>query len=130
MDENNPITDKRTAKIRLSVLTYAQCEKVKSGLLWVSQLADQLAAMSDVTRQHGVPLLRTLAQRVGDEALLAGRITGDPHWRQICQKINMALVMIDSGVPQETTYHLTQALTQVTRLGGRAAVLLEENGLF
>jgi hypothetical protein len=56
---------------------------------------------------------------------LAGRMTGDRRWHEIGQKINMALVMINSGVPQETTFHLTQALTRVTRIGGQAASVLK-----
>jgi hypothetical protein len=116
--------------LRQAIVTLAQSEKVKSGLIWVCQVADQVAAMNDAARRHGVPLLRTLAHLIGDEALLAGKLTGDRHWNEVGQKINMALVMIQSGVPQETSYHLTQALTQVTRLGGQAAALLKEKGLF
>jgi hypothetical protein len=122
--------DCRPDEIRQAVVAYAQSEKVKSGLIWVCQVADQVAALDGATRQHGVRLLRTLAHLVGDEALLAGRITGDRDWNEISQKINMALVMIESGVPQETSFHLTQALTQVTRLGGQAAALLKEKKIF
>jgi hypothetical protein len=86
--------------------------------------------MDHGARQHGVTILQTLAHMVDDEALLAGRITGDRRWREISQKINMALVMIRSGVPQETSFHLTQALAQVTRIGGQAAALLKEKGMF
>jgi hypothetical protein len=57
-------------------------------------------------------------------------MTGDRRWHEIAQKINMALVMINSGVPQETSFHLTQALTRVTRIGGQAASVLRENNLF
>lgn len=99
-------------------------------MIWVCHVSEQVAAMDDAARRHGVRLLRTLAHLVGDEALLAGRITGDRHWSEIRQNINMALVMIQSGVPQETSFHLTQALTQVTRLGGQAATLLKEKGVF
>lgn len=117
-------------ELRQAVVTYAQSEKVKSGLIWVCQVSEQVAALDDAARQHGVRLLRTLAHLVGDEAILAGRVTGDRRWSEISQKINMALVMIQSGVPQETSFHLTQALTQVTRIGGQAAALLKEKGLF
>ena len=129
-DKSAVTINNRTNEIRQAVIAYAQSEKVKSGLIWVSQVAEQVAAMDDSTRQHGVRLLRTLAHLVGDEALLAGRITGDRHWLEINQKINMALVMIQSGVPQETSFHLTQALTLVTRLGGQAAALLKEKEMF
>lgn len=117
-------------ELRQAVVTYAQSEKVKSGLIWVCLVSEQVAALDDAARAHGVRLLRTLAHLVGDEAILAGRVTGDRRWSEISQKINMALVMIQSGVPQETSFHLTQALTQVTGIGGQAAALLKEKGLF
>jgi hypothetical protein len=66
---------------------------------------------------------------IADESQLAGKITGDRRWYEIGKKINMALVMIDSGVPQETGFHLTQALSRVTHIGGQAAAVLKENGL-
>jgi hypothetical protein len=116
--------------VKLAVAAYAQSEKVKSGLIWTCQIADQVAAMQGPGRQQGLILLQTLAHMVADESDLAGRITGDRLWHEIREKINKAIVMIKSGVPQETGFHLTQALTRVTRMGGQAASLLKENGLF
>lgn len=116
--------------VKLAVAAYAQCEKVKSGLIWICQVAEQVAAMDGAGRRQGLVLLKTLAHLVADEANLAGRITGDKEWYEIGQNINKALVMINSGVPQETAFHLTQALTKVTRIGGRAASVLKRNGLF
>lgn len=122
--------DDRGIDVKQAVSAYAQSEKVKSGLIWISQVADQVAAMDGPGRRQGLMLLKTLAHLVADEADLAGRITGDKDWCEVGKKINMALVMIDSGVPQETVFHLTRALTRVTRLGGQAASVLEQNGLF
>ena len=117
-------------EIKRAISAYAQSEKVKSGLIWVSHLADQVAAMDHAGRQPAMTLLKTLAYLVADESDLAGRITADADWHQIGKQINTALVMIESGVPQETGYHLGQALTQVTRIGGRSAAMLKDNGLF
>lgn len=122
--------DDRGIDIKQAVSAYAQSEKVKSGLIWISQVADQVAAMEGPGRREGLMLLRTLAHLVADESDLAGRITGDKDWYEVGKKINTALVMIDSGVPQETAFHLTRALTRVTRLGGQAAAMLKRNGLF
>ncbi len=130
IDEPNDMGVDRANDIRQAVVAYAQSEKVKSGLIWVCQVSEQVAAMDDTARQHGIGLLRTLVNLLGDEALIAGNVTGDRRWREIAQKINMAMVMIQSGVPQETSFHLTQALTRVTRLGGQAAALLKEKKLF
>jgi hypothetical protein len=122
--------DDRQIRIRQAISAYAQSEKVKSGLIWICHISDQVAAMDGPERRQGLRLLKTLAHMVADESDLAGRITGDRCWQEIGKKINMALVMINSGVPQETAFHLTQALTRVTRLGGQAASVLKENGLF
>lgn len=116
--------------LKLAVAVYAQSEKIKSGLIWVCQVADQVVAMDNPGRQQGVAVLKTLARMVADESGLAARISGDARWHDIGRRIEKALVMISSGVPQETGFHLTQALTRVTRIGGQAAAVLEQNGLF
>jgi hypothetical protein len=122
--------DGRTIDMKQAVSAYAQSEKVKSGLIWVCQVAEQVAVMDASGRAQALPLLKTLAHLIADEAVLAGRITADRRWHAIGKKINMALVMINSGVPQETAFHLTQALARVTAIGGQAASVLKENGLF
>lgn len=116
--------------LKKAVSAYSQSEKVKSGLIWISQLADQVTAMEGPVRKQGQMFLKTLVQMVSDESDLAGNITGDTRWHEIGKKINLAMVMINSGVPQETGFHLTQALVHVTRIGGEAASLLKENNLF
>lgn len=122
--------DDRRITVKQAISAYAQSEKVKSGLIWICQVSDQVAAMDGPGRRQGLRMLKTLAHMVADESDLAGRITGDSCWHEIGKKINMALVMINSGVPQETAFHLTQALIRVTRLGGKAASVLKERGLF
>jgi hypothetical protein len=116
--------------VKRAVAAYAQSEKVKSGLIWICQVAEQVAAMEGPGRQQGVSLLETLARLVAGESELAGRVTGDRRWHEIGEKINMALVMIRSGVPQETGFHLTRAISRVTRIGGQAASILRDKGLF
>jgi hypothetical protein len=128
--ESGQNEDARPIDVKQAVAAYAQSEKVKSGLIWVCQVAEQVAIMDDPGRAQALPLLKTLAHLVADEAILAGRVTADRRWQAIGQKINMALVMINSGVPQETAFHLTQALARVTAIGGQAASVLKDNGLF
>lgn len=118
-----------TFRVKQAVVAYAQSEKVKSGLIWISQVSQQVSMMEGAGRQSALVLLRTLVQMVADESDLAGKITGDRRWYEIGKKIQMALVMIQSGVPQETSFHLTRALTRVTGLGGQAASVLIENEL-
>ena len=130
--ENEPmaVTDTHRSKVKQAITAYAQSEKVKSGLIWICQISEQVAVMDGPGRQQAMLLLKTLAHMVADESNLAGRISGDSRWHDIGKKINMALVMINSGVPQETGFHLTQALTRVTRIGGQAASVLKSHGFF
>lgn len=116
--------------VKQAICAYAQAEKVKSGLIWICRIADQVAVVDGPGRQPALDLLTTLVHMVADESHLAGSVTGDPRWHEVGKKVKTALVMIRSGVPQETGFHLTQALVQVTGMAGRAAAVLEENGLF
>jgi len=130
--KNEPMEKRadRSADVKKAIWAYTQSEKVKSGLIWICQVADQVAAMDDPGRRQAVMLLQTLVRMVADESVLAARLSGDGSWHEIGRKINMALVMINSGVPQETSFHLTRALTRVTRIGGQAAEVLRQKGLF
>jgi len=116
--------------VKRAVAAYAQSEKVKSGLIWICQIAEQAAAVEGPGRQQAVQILETLARLVADESQLAEKVTGDRRWHEIGEKINMALVMIRSGVPQETGFHLTRAISRVTRIGGQAASILRGRGFF
>jgi len=129
-DHPSHIGSEDRAPIKRAVAAFAQSEKVKSGLIWICQISDQVAALEGPGKEPAMGLLKCLAHMVADESDLAARVTGDRRWVDISQKINMALVMINSGVPQETGFHLTQALTRVTRIGGQAAALLKEKDLF
>jgi len=115
--------------VKQALAAYAQSEKVKSGLIWICHISDQVDATEGAAKKQTVNIVRTLARLVAGESDLAGKITGDQRWDEIGKMISMALVMIDSGVPQETTFHLTKALTRVTRIGGQAAGILKENEL-
>jgi hypothetical protein len=132
MNDHPPEADRRERrmKIRRAISAYAQSEKVKSGLIWINQVADQTAAMEAPKRSAATALLQTLAHLVAGEADLAAKFTRDERWHEVGKKINLALVMIRSGVPQETGFHLTQALSLVTRIGSQAAMSLRERDLF
>ena len=73
---------------------------------------------------------RCSSRRILDQACEAAGVTLPIAMELSSIEVIKNLVMINSGVPQETAFHLTQALTQVTRMGGKAASVLKEKGLF
>lgn len=112
-----------------AVTAYSQCEKIKAGLIWVSHTAQMIPAMHESEKRGAQAVLKSLAYMISDEAHLAGRVTNDPGWGEIGKHIHMAIVMIESGVAQETPFHLTKALSIVTRQGNEAMAILKQNGL-
>ena len=129
-DGQSNLEDDDRMHVKQAISAYAQSEKVKSGLIWISQISEQVAVLDGPGRQPAMGLLKTLAHMIADETDLTARITRDRRWREISEKIHMALVMINSGVPQETGFHLTQAISHVTSIGGQAGRVLKERGLF
>ena len=114
---------------RQAVAAFSLSDKVKSGLIWATGCIQQAAGLEGPARQGARLVAETLLGMVLAEALCAHRLTGDPTWDDAVRAMDKAQVMIRSGVPQEAPYHLTNALSQVTRIGQRAAETLNRQGL-
>ncbi len=106
--------------MQIALAAYCQCEKIKSGLIWISQTSAMITDLKGAERKGAVSLLKIWVQMILDETTLSAGITKDNRWHEVGKDINMALVMITSGVAQETSFHLTRALSKVTRLGNEA----------
>ena len=113
-----------------AIVSFSQSEKVKSGLIWCSQCAQVAQNMPQPEQSGAVRLLQNLIAMITNEVQLARQVSGDPVWLEVEKIMNMARVMVDSGVSHEAVYHFTQALSQVNRVGQRAMTALIEKGLF
>ena len=102
------------------ILAYTQCEKVKAGLIWLSQgmlpFKDQLPARPAAAEQ----LVLSILAMIRDEVHLGWRLTGEAGWRQADGHLQQAVTMIRSGVAHDAPWHLTLALRQITALGQAA----------
>jgi hypothetical protein len=114
---------------KTAITEFSQCEKIKAGIVWTSQTLSLLPGMSEAEKKGAQAAIRTIIGMIGGEAHLARNVTGDTEWMNAEKNIDMALVMIDSGVPQEAVFHLTRALRQVTGRAQRAMAILVEKGL-
>lgn len=115
--------------IHQAVLAYSQSEKIKSSLIWATQLAEQTLGFQEPQKQTAGTLLRSLVGMIAQESALAHRLTGDTNWQEITRSIDMAVVMIESGVVHEAPFHLTKALSQTTSIAQRAMSFLREEGI-
>jgi hypothetical protein len=66
---------------------------------------------------------------IASEIQLSAKLVPMEQWEDVDKNLDLALVMINSGVVQEASYHLTQALSHVTTIGQRSMSRLLEKGL-
>lgn len=117
-------------KPKQAIISLSQSEKVKSGLIWCSQCVQIAQNLSQAEQTGAVKLVQSLVAMISNEAQLARQASGDKAWLEVEKALNTARVMVDSGVIQEATYHFTQALSQVNRVGQKAMTYLVDEGLF
>jgi len=115
--------------IQEAILAFAQSEKIKAGLIWISQGVDFYAGLSESDKPGAVKVIRMMLDRIYNDVHLAGKLCHDDSWRHVEEHMDMAMVMIDSRVVQESTFHLTRALSRLTSIGQRSMTVLRENGL-
>ena len=111
-----------------AITTFSQSEKIKGGLIWLTQAIELFKALPEADKAGAEKIIKALVDMVGSEILICKKSAPDERWLEVEKNIDTALVMINSGVTQEAGYHLTQALTQVTTIGQRSMTVLKDNG--
>lgn len=114
---------------RTAVIAYGQSEKIKSGLIWISQLAEMVNGLRGEQRIAGESIIQNMIGFIAAEAGLAKKIAHDHNWEEIEKDIEKARVMLHSGVFEEVTWHLTQALSRTTGIGQKSMSYLIEQKL-
>ena len=112
-----------------AIMALSQSEKIKAGIIWISQCLELLMGMPSPKAQTGQRLIRALADMVIQEVQLAKKIAKDEQWVAAEKDIEQAIVMINSGVGHESITHFTKALSQVTSIGQRSMSYLQSQGL-
>lgn len=114
---------------REAIVSFSQSEKVKTGLIWCSQCLQLALNLPAEAQQGAMQMVRNLVSMISNESQLARQVSKDDIWLEVDKSLSTARVMLDSKVEQEATYHLTQALSQVNRIGQEAMTLLINQGL-
>jgi len=105
---------------REAILAYSQSEKAKVGLLMAAQLIEMCNGMPDHEKHAAERFLRPLIGMIANEVHLSRKMTSADMWATVDKSLNTALVMMNSGVLSEATYHVAQAISAVTTIGQRA----------
>jgi hypothetical protein len=111
------------------IFAYSHSEKLKTGLLWATQLIELHIGQQEPHRTGSATLIRAVVSMISNEIQLAGQVAPDEQWENVAKHVNQGLVMIDSGVVSEATFHLTRALSHVTTIGQRSMQRLIDQGL-
>jgi hypothetical protein len=111
-----------------AILSFSQSEKIKSGLIWAIHLSEMRESIPQNQRSGADKILEALIDMIGHEIQLTKNMIREKAWNEAEQSINMALVMIRSKVPEESSFHLTNAISRVTSLGQRAMTYLKDQG--
>jgi hypothetical protein len=116
-------------RVNQAIIAFSQSEKLKSGLIWATQIIEMYIALSQSEKPGAERVLTTLINMIATEVHVAKKAAPHNVWQDVEKDINTAIVMLNSGVTHEAGYHLTQALTKVTTVGQQSMTILAEAGL-
>lgn len=116
-------------EIREAILALSQAEKIKAGVIWVSQALEISEGLTGMEREGAVQILKGILGMILQEVSLGRNVAGAVSWGDLARHLEQALVMMESGVARASVDNLTQALSQATTVGHRAMVTLREKGL-
>ena len=112
-----------------TIKSFSQSEKIKSGLIWATQMAEMYNALSENDKPGAERMLNALVGMIGNEMHIAQKTASSDLWIEAGKDIETALVMMASGVVHELGYHLTHALSKITTIGQQSMTLLVEKSL-
>ena len=115
--------------VQAAIMAFSQSEKIKSGLIWVSQALEMTNVLPEREKKGGERVVTALVGMIMHEVQLAGSVTGDLKWDEVGKTIDQAMAMIDSGVANESGIHFARALSLVTTVGHRAMSFLKERNM-
>lgn len=116
-------------EVQEAIMGFSQSEKVKSGIIWISQALELMGSLRGAEKEGANRLIRLKMDALTQEIRLAGNMVADPYWEDIEKDMDKALVMMNSGVAADSVSLLTQALSKVTSIGQRSMTLLKEKQL-
>jgi hypothetical protein len=116
-------------QISQAIKAFSQSEKLKSGLIWATQIVEVTIALSESEKPGAEKTLKALISMIGNEINIAKKAAPHDIWLDAEKDVDTAMVMLNSGVAHESVYHLTQALSKVTTIGQQSMTLLVNEGL-
>jgi hypothetical protein len=115
--------------VKNAIINYVQGEKIKSGIIWVNQTLELLKGLPEIDKKGAEAIIKTMIDLIAGEIHLASKLLKNDLWNDAQKKVDLATVMINSGVADESAHHLTLALSHVTSICHRSMSVLKEEDL-
>jgi len=112
-----------------AIMALSQSEKIKAGLIWVSQALELIQGLREDERKGAERVALALMNMIGYEINLAKAVAAHEAWDGIQTHVDKAVVMVNSGIGEEAIVHLSRALSGVTTIGHQSMSLLKEENL-
>lgn len=116
-------------KPREAIITFAQSEKIKSALIWATHTVEVYNGCAPAEKAGAAKIIDGLTRMIASEVHFAGKVTREEAWAEVLKSMDMAVVMINSGVIAEASFHLSQAISRVVGISQNAMTFLQNEGL-
>ena len=115
--------------LKEAILNFAMGEKIKTLLICLIETGKLLNPPDPGERKGAVAVFKLQLNLAAREIHLAGVFSKASSWRECEKHMDMAIVMAESGVPEESAFHLAQALSQVTTVLNQSMKFLKSEHL-
>ena len=112
-----------------AIITFSQSEKIKAGLIWASQTLEANMGIPEPEKRGSEKIISALLNMIASEIHVAMKMAPHERWDPVMKHIDNAVVMINSNVAHDATFHLSKALSQVTSIGHESMSVLADQKL-
>ena len=117
-------------EVQQAVLAYSLSDKIKSAIISANSAFEILAGLSEMEKRGAEAIIRFQLATISHEVRIAENIAGESEsWHKASEYIDRAMLMMNSGVPQDSPFHLSKALSHVTDIALHAMTFLRERGM-
>ena len=116
-------------QISEAITAFSQSEKIKAGLIWASQIVEIYKTLPEADKPGAEKIIKPIIDMIRTELFICKKSAPNEIWLELERNIETAMVMINSNVVHEASFHLTRALTQATTIGQRSMSFLKDKGL-
>ena len=113
-------------KLRENILGFMYAERLKSALIIAGQLLDVLLDLNEGERSGGFKMFGSFVRGVGNEMKLAANVMAGSDWDGLSGQLDLMEGYARLGQMEAARQELSQSLSRVTTLGGRAMASLEK----